>query len=335
MHRIAITGSSGYYGSRLIEHLRRESPQTRILGIDLVPPRHAPPDEFAPVDIRSPQLQTVLAGFQPDTIVHLAFVVNPIHDKRLMQDINVRGTTNVFESVRTLRPTRFLMASSATAYGAWPDNPVPISEGWRLKAREKFQYAAEKTALDVEIAKLAAELPEVAISWTRATIIGGKEINNYLTRLVRNIPLIILPDGEDARLQFVHVDDCAAATWEILRRNARGPFNIAPHDSVSLTQLAKLTNRWVIQLPFWAFRLPTVFWWHMRLPIFDYPPSLLEFIRYPWVVAPTRLENELGFRFRYSSEETLAEIWSHRRGHKRGRFTKNLHEGSEQIRRAA
>ena len=109
MQRIAITGSSGYYGHKLIEHIRRESPETRLLGIDVVAPGDAAPHEFFQADIRSPDVRTALATFQPDTIVHLAFVVNPIRDTRLMSDINLGGTRNVFAAVRELRPQRFLM----------------------------------------------------------------------------------------------------------------------------------------------------------------------------------------------------------------------------------
>lgn len=313
MRRIAITGSSGYYGRKLIQHIQRESPRSRILGIDLVAPSTMSLDEFAPLDVRSPQLCEVLAEFRPDTIVHLAFVVNPIHDARRMRDINVGGTQNVFAAVRNLRPARFLMASSGTAFGAWPDNPVPFSEDWPLRAREHFQYAAEKTALESELATLLNELPEVAVSWTRATIIAGQGVENYLSRLLRWIPMIVLPDGVDVPLQFVHEDDCAAATWEILRHNARGPFNVAPPNWVTMTQIARLTNRWAISLPFWIFKWASAFWWHCRLPIFQYPPSLHDFLRHPWVMSPTRLQQELGFRFQYSAEETLLEMWSHGR----------------------
>ena len=35
MKRIAITGSSGYYGRKLIECIRRQAPQVRILGCDV------------------------------------------------------------------------------------------------------------------------------------------------------------------------------------------------------------------------------------------------------------------------------------------------------------
>lgn len=310
MQRIAITGSSGYYGRNLIEHARLESPETRILGIDVVPPSDIAPDEFVQADVRHPDVRTALASFRPDTIVHLAFVVNPMRDNRQMSDINIGGTQNVFEAVRTLRPRRFLMASSATAYGAWPDNPIPIHEDWRLKARETFQYAADKTAIEASIRALADELPDVAVSWTRPVIIGGKGVSNYLSRFVLHIPIIFLPDGVDVPLHFVHEDDCVAATWEILRRDARGPFNVGPNDCVPLTKLARLTNRRVLKVPFWTFKLATTIWWGLRLPIFDFPPSLHDFIRHPWVVAPTRLQNELGFQFRYSSEETLLEMWA-------------------------
>jgi UDP-glucose 4-epimerase len=257
-----------------------------------------------------------------------------MHDERKMHDINVGGTRNVFESVRELRPTRFLMASSATAYGAWPDNPVPITEGWRLKAREEFQYAADKTTVEAAIQSIADELPDVAVAWTRPTIIGGKGTNNYLSRLVLQIPMIVLPDGEDVPLQFVHEDDCAAATWEILRQNARGPFNIGPNDWVPLTRMAKLTNRRVVHLPFWLFQGVTWVWWHLRLPVFNYPPSLNEFIRHPWVIAPSRLEKELGFRFRYSAEETLMEMWDEHLRKKRGIRPMQLDSPTEPARRA-
>ncbi|MFM9965857.1 MAG: NAD-dependent epimerase/dehydratase family protein [Planctomycetaceae bacterium] len=309
MQRIAITGSSGYYGSKLVEHIRRESPETRILGLDVVPPREAAPHEFVQADVRSSDVRTTLANFQPDTIVHLAFVLNPIRDTRLMHDVNVGGTKNVFEAVRAIRPQRFLVASSATAYGAWPDNPVPIAEDWPLRACTEFQYASDKTTVEAAVQTLADELPEVAVSWTRPVIIGGKGVSNYLSRFVLNLPFLVLPNGNDVPLHFVHEDDCVAATWAILKGNARGPFNVGPPDYLPLTTIAKLTNRRAVKLPFWMMKLTTTIWWGLRLPIFDFPPSLHYLARYPWVVTPARLQNELGFQFRYSSADTLLEMW--------------------------
>lgn len=310
MLRIAITGSSGYYGRKLIEHIRRELPEAKLLGIDVVSPCEFAPDEFVSLDIRSPKLRDTLTQFQPDTIVHLAFVLNPTHDNHQMHDINIGGAKNVFDAVRAIRPARLMVSSSATAYGAWPDNPIPMEESWRLKARKKFQYAADKTELEAALQELVQQLPEVVIAWTRPAIICGAEVENFLSRLILNLPFMILPDGEDVPLQFVHESDCVAATWEILRQNARGPFNVGPPDWVPLSKVGKLTNRRAVKLPFWSIKLATTIWWGLRLPVFDFPPSLHDFVRYPWVVAPTRLQNELGFQFRYSAEATLLEMWA-------------------------
>jgi UDP-glucose 4-epimerase len=308
MQRIAITGSSGYYGRKLIECLRRQAPHVRIFGCDVIPPRDAAPDEFVRLDIRNPELPGALDAFAPDTIVHLAFVVNPTHDDGEMRSINIDGTDNVFRAVRRLRPARFLMSSSATVYGCFPDNPVPADETWIVRARPNYRYSVDKTELEQQIAALARELPETAVSWTRPAIIYGPGVNNYLSRFILQLPLIVLLDGCDSPLQFVHEEDVAAATWRILDAGGRGPYNVGPPDWVQLSDIATHSGRRVISLPFWFVRCITTCWWGLRLPVFDFPVGLLYFLRYPWVAAPNRLERELGFRFQYSSLDTLRAL---------------------------
>lgn len=308
MKRIAITGSSGYYGRKFIEHVRRQSPEARILGCDVVPPQSGAPDEFVSLDVRSPELSPTLEKFQPDTILHLAFVVNPIHDDRKMHEINVGGTRNVLGAVERIRPRRFLMASSATAYGAWPDNPVPMPEDWQLRTRQNFRYAKDKHQTESLVAEFAAKNEDIAVSWVRPCIIYGPGVQNYLSKFLIHLPIIVLPDGRDLQMQFVHEDDVAGATWEILRHESRGPFNIGPPDWVTLTEIARETKRLKFKIPFWMIVPVTTVWWALRLPLFEYPPGLLWFLRYPWVVEPRRLVNEIGYKFQYSSMDTLREM---------------------------
>lgn len=308
MQRIAITGSSGYYGSRLIRHIRSVDPQVEILGLDVVPPIGQEPHQFALLDVRSPDLCRTLEAFQPDTVIHLAFILDPIHDEARMHDINVNGSRNVFEAVHMLRPRRFLMASSATVYGAWPDNPVPIDDGGSVRGRPEFGYSRDKTELEHMVSDFAALHPDMIVSWVRPSIICGPGANNYLSRMLLWSPLIVLVDGFDAPMQFVHEDDMAAATWHILKCGGRGPFNVGPHDWVMLTDIARYRRRWTIKLPLWLMRMHATVWWELRLPVFDYPPAVYYYVRYPWVVAPTRLCCELGFRFKYSSREAFHEL---------------------------
>lgn len=308
MKRIAITGSSGYYGSKLIQQLRTEHPEAVILGCDVIPPRAGAPDEFEALDVRNPELIARLRAFQPDTIIHLAFIVNPIHNDRLMHDVNINGTRNVLEAVREIQPERFLIASSATAYGAWPDNPVPMPEDWQMRVRPNYRYAIDKREVERMLAEFAAAHPQIAVSWVRPAVIYGPGVDNYLSKFMLGLPIMVLPDGRDLPMQFVHEDDVARATCHILRHNARGPFNVGPPDWVTMTQIARERGKITIKVPFWMIVPVTITWWGLRLPVFEFPPGLLWFLRYPWVVAPQRLQQELGFEFRYSSLDTLREL---------------------------
>lgn len=307
LQRVAITGSSGALGSMLIGLLRQRSPTLQIFGTDLREPRGPAPDEFFRGDIRSPELRERLQAFAPDTIIHAAFAFQPLRDDLSMRQTNVAGAANVLAAASTIRPHRLLMVSSATAYGAWPDNPVPIDETWPLRARSEFRYAADKTEVEGLIATFAAAHPEIAVSTLRPSLIGGPRIDNYVIRLLLRMPILALLDGADAPLQFVHEDDVGAAAWAILTCDGRGAYNVAPQDWLPFSEVAKVAGRSAWRLPFWLAYAACAAGWAIRLPWHEAPAPLLYFLRYPWVVASTRLERELGFTFRYSSRETLRQ----------------------------
>jgi UDP-glucose 4-epimerase len=45
--------------------------------------------------------------------------------------------------------------------------------------------------------------------------------------------------------------------------------------------------------------------WALRIPWLNLSAAFLDYIRYPWVVDSSRLRNEIGYRFKYSSWETV------------------------------
>ncbi|HEY3969058.1 MAG TPA: NAD-dependent epimerase/dehydratase family protein [Planctomycetaceae bacterium] len=315
MRRIAITGSSGYYGRRLIRHIRETDPGIEVLGLDLGSSPGLAAHRFAAVDVRGPELRRALVEFQPDTVVHLAFVVDPRHDTGRTYDININGSRNVLEAVRELRPARLLVASSATAFGPWPDNPLPIDDLAPVRLHPDFQYAREKVVLEELLREFAVQHPQMAVSWVRPCIIYGPNVNNFLSRMLLQNPLVVLPDGCDVPQQFVHEDDVAAATWCILKGNGRGPYNMGPADWISLTDVARETGRRTVKIPLWAMQLASRICWGLRLPLLPYPPGMNLYIRHPWIVAPRRLCQELGFQFQFSTRETLRKLLAtHRKG---------------------
>ncbi|MCA9061301.1 MAG: NAD-dependent epimerase/dehydratase family protein [Planctomycetaceae bacterium] len=303
--RIVVTGSSGFYGRAVIDAIRKWWPEATVRGLDVVPAPASPPDEFLQCDVTSPDVVSQITEFQPDTVIHLAFVVNPIRDDSRMHEINVGGTRNVMKAVAECQPQRFLVSSSATAYGGWPDNQVPASEDHPLRARKEYRYANDKVLVEELLAEFRDQQPEIAVSWTRPCMIYGPGLSNYLTNFIIQGPLIALPGGNNTEMQFVHLEDVANATLTILQANARGPFNVAPPDWFTLRDLAQWSGRWCVSIPFGACLTFTSVWWALRLPLFNFPSGLWYFIRYPWVVAPDRLTKELNYTFERSSRDVI------------------------------
>ena len=76
-----ITGGSGYIGSRLIELLSARD-DTEAPDPDIRPPAVPwPTTSFVEMDVRNRGMHALLAAEEPDALVHLAFVLNPIRDE--------------------------------------------------------------------------------------------------------------------------------------------------------------------------------------------------------------------------------------------------------------
>ncbi|MBK5229835.1 MAG: NAD-dependent epimerase/dehydratase family protein, partial [Thermoleophilia bacterium] len=128
--RYLITGGSGYIGSRLADALAARRKTSSVVVADLVPPRTLPDKvTFRKLDVRSMDAATdALAEERPDALVHMAFIVDPTHDEPAMYEVNVNGTFNMLAAAAAKGVERVLAMSATMAYGAWPNNPVPITE---------------------------------------------------------------------------------------------------------------------------------------------------------------------------------------------------------------
>jgi len=217
----------------------------------------------------------------------------------------VGGARNILAAADKIKPARLFVSSSATAYGAWEDNPIPIQEDHPTRPLAEFIYAHDKTIVEGLLEEYASAHPETAVSWVRPTIIYSEGLDNYLTEFILKSPLMVLPDGYDAPFQTVHLDDVTDSTLAILEANASGPFNVGPPDWITLSEMAKMKRQMTIKVSFRLCLLISRAWWALRLPFFHFPHGLWYFIRYPWVVSPKRLSEELGYEFRYSTEDTL------------------------------
>jgi nucleoside-diphosphate-sugar epimerase len=187
-------------------------------------------------------------------------------------------------------PGALVVVSSAMVYGAWPNNPVPLTEDAPMRPNPGFDYATSKA----EHERLALEWREAApgrrLAVLRpATVLGGDD--GRLTRLLRDV----LPAGVGDSIppvQYLHSDDLADAIVLACDIELDGVFNVAPDGWMSEEEAEALT----------AGPLPARLRRRLLRP--DAPSNLMPYLLHPWVVANDRLR-AAGWTPRYTSEEAF------------------------------
>ncbi|MGH2803924.1 MAG: NAD-dependent epimerase/dehydratase family protein [Thermoleophilaceae bacterium] len=303
--RYVITGGSGYIGSRLVDLLSRREDTERIAICDLAPPAlHRPKTEFERVDVRDRSaVRAVLERVRPDALVHLAFILNPSHDEHLMYDVDVNGTHNVLEAAAAAGTGQVLVTSSSTAYGAFPDNPVPLTEEDPVRGVASFAYARDKTESDRLCQLWAARWPERTMTIVRPCIVFGPNVDNYLVRLWTKQPFAADAGGVDNQIQFVHEDDVVEAITALLLGRHGGAFNVAGDGTMTLRECAELIESPIRRLPLRAYRALARVMWAARLS--EAPPGQIEFGQHPWIVSTEKLRETTGWRPKHTSRETF------------------------------
>jgi UDP-glucose 4-epimerase len=304
--RYLITGGSGYIGSRLVELLADREDTEQIVITDLrAPSVSRPKTSFVRMDIRDRGMQGLLETEQPDALVHLAFVLNPMRDEQTMYDIDVNGTDNVLQAASRAGTKQLLVASSTTAYGAWPDNPVPLTEDSPVRGMPAYEYARDKTEIDRMCQLWSGRHSDRIMTIVRPCIVFGPNVDNYIIRFFVNAPFIPLIDGVDMEFQYVHEDDVIDALTRLLVDRRAGIFNLTGNGTLNLSQAAAIIGLKTRRMPFGLYRRIASAMWRMRIPRAEAPPGQLDFSRYPWIASNEKIKRELDWNPRYTSRETF------------------------------
>ena len=133
---IMITGGTGFLGSYLVRHLVQEKGITDVVLYDQYPneSRIAEVRDQITVEqgnvLEPYELLRVMARYQVDRVVHLAFILGEPDQFKPVNYLNVQcmGTANVLEAARLHGVKRVVYASSVAVYGHNPSTWTDVSE---------------------------------------------------------------------------------------------------------------------------------------------------------------------------------------------------------------
>ena len=304
--RYLITGGSGYIGTRLVDHLAGREETEAIVVADVREPKSfRPKTTFAQLDVRDRHgVRALFERERPDCVVHLAFLLNPIRDDAAMYEVDVNGTQNVLEAASAAGVGQVLVTSSTTAYGAFPDNPVPLTEHDPVRGAPDFNYARDKAESDRLCQLWALQHPERVMTIVRPCIVFGPDVDNYIVRLwLRNPFRADFGFGSDPPLQFVHVDDVAEALILLLEGRHAGVFNVAGDGYINFIEASDLIGLKARRVPYGLFKKFAALLW--RAGVSEAPAGQLEFAIHPWVASNEKLKQATGWRPRWTSREVF------------------------------
>jgi nucleoside-diphosphate-sugar epimerase len=306
---VVVTGVAGSLGRRVSARLADRDDIDRVIGIDVVPPDASNPKvdvRIVDLSYRSGPEDEIGRLFEGATaLIHLAWRTPDGNSASVdgggAWEANRAALERVLRAAASSTIQSLVHLSSATVYGAWSDNQVPLTEDAPLRPNPEFFFAVGKAEAERAVAEWAEQHPAVRVAVLRPTVtVGGEERPLY-----RALGVPRSPGAGDGRrpVQYLHVDDLADAVVLAWERRLDGVYNVAPDTGVREDDARALAGG-VARVTLPARAAHAVAAWGWQLWRRGVPAEARAYATHPWVVAPDRLK-AAGWAPNYSSEEAL------------------------------
>ena len=298
---VAVTGSSGYIGAKLLEHLE-ETPGLGKLVIFDTQPMAAPVHNVAAFrrDVSTP-IDEELNLHRVNTLVHLAFArqAGPNRrDRAAAGERNRQMLRSILESCARANVRHLIYLSSHTVYGARPDNPIPIDEDFPLHPAPGFQYANDQCQAEQALLEFPQAMPELKLTIFRCCPVLGTMAGMELLREFY-FPGLLGASDYNPPLQFVYDDDLARILCLAITEELHGVFNVSGDGVVFLRELAQ-----ALAMP--QFLLPSTLARPLnRLTGGGFTLADHNLTRWPVIMSAARLHQATGYRFQHTAQEAV------------------------------
>jgi nucleoside-diphosphate-sugar epimerase len=197
-----------------------------------------------------------------------------------------------------------VLVSSAMVYGAWANNPVPITEEAVLRPDVEFVYARQLGSVEQLADEWRLAAPDRTVTVLRPVVgMAADSTVGLAAALAAGMGQRVGEDDPPA--QFLHLDDLASAVVLAAEQRLDGVYNVAPDGWVAgerVRALAGAVPR--LKLPDRVTEvIGNMRWRFQRGPI---PPGLRSYTRWPWLVANDRLKAE-GWTPTVTNEQAYVE----------------------------
>lgn len=306
---VVITGVSRHLGGAFARRLSGDRSVRRIIGVDIVPPRHGiGRAEFIRADIRSPLIGRIIDDHAVDTVVHMSVIATPSAGggRASQKEINVIGTMQLLAACQKAPSVKALVVkSTAAVYGSSPKDPAMFAEDMGARRMPRTGWGRDSVEVEGYVRGFSRRRPDVAISMLRFANVIGPKIRTAFTDHF-SLSVIPLPFGFDARLQFIHEDDVPDALAIAVAKPGQGVVNVAGDGIITASQAANLAGRPYVLIP--RFIAGSVTGSLQRVGLVDVNPDQLDMLSFGRGLDTTLMREQMGFTPRYTTRAAFEDF---------------------------
>jgi UDP-glucose 4-epimerase len=311
--RILLTGLSTYWGGRLAETLERDPEIDVIVGVDTRDPtRELERTEFVRVGTQHALIRRIVQAARIDTVIDTRLTVDSINTSaREAHENNVIGTMNILAACSGPdTPVRKLIfKSSAHWYGCEQDDPAFFTEEMRRPHPPRTRIERDIVEAESSVHEFSARNRDTTVTVLRFCNGLGAGLRTSHSRLF-SLPAVPTILGFDPRYQFIHEDDIVGCLELAVRRDLDGVYNGAADGVLVLSEVVDLLGKQMAPvIPPVGTELAAALLRRLGLRI---PSEMLNQMRFGRALDNRKLK-AAGYRFRYTTRETVDKLREHQR----------------------
>jgi len=230
---ILVTGATGFIGSRVVISLGKRNLPIVAADLDLGINKEKLESKYLNLGLNKKLLtfekldlgnkdsvESIFSKYSFDSVINLAYGIGTICEENplLASNINIVGTTSVFEMIVKYNIRRLVFASSETVYGAkqsvFGNRPVKETDYTGID-NQHFTYGVMKL-LNEFMAEKYIKKYGCSIAYTRPSVVYGHGRQNTAINWAEDFAakpalgqVVNLPFSKDNKDNWIYVEDCA------------------------------------------------------------------------------------------------------------------------------